>query len=145
MASRQVLESLTSSDLSNDAFPFLTNKVIDIAGHKVRAIRATFVGELGWELHIPKESCIPVYEAIMKAGASHNICNSGYRAIDTLSLEKGFRHWHADIRPEDTPFEAGLAFTCKMKSDVDFLGREALQKQKAEGLKKKLYCFSVDE
>ncbi|RDD45364.1 Sarcosine dehydrogenase, mitochondrial [Trichoplax sp. H2] len=143
--SRKVLESLTSSDLSNDAFPYLTNKIIDIAGHKVRAIRATFVGELGWELHIPKDSCVPVYEALMKAGAEHNICNSGYRAIDTLSLEKGFRHWHADIRPEDTPLEAGLAFTCKLKSNVDFFGRDAIEKQKSEGLKKKLYCFSVDD
>ena len=69
----------------------------------------------------------------------------GYRAIDNLSIEKGYRHWHADIRDDDTPLEAVLAFTCKMKSGISFLGRDRLEKQKAEGLPKKLACFTIDE
>ena len=74
-------------------------------------------------------------------------CNiiSGYRAIDNLSIEKGYRHWHADIRDNDSPLEAGLAFTCKLKSETPFLGREVLERQKAEGLSKKLACFTIDE
>uniref|UniRef100_A0A3Q4N2X8 Sarcosine dehydrogenase n=1 Tax=Neolamprologus brichardi TaxID=32507 RepID=A0A3Q4N2X8_NEOBR len=111
----------------------------------VRAMRLSFVGELGWELHIPKDSCLPVYHAVMAAGAKHGIINSGYRAIDSLSIEKGYRHWHADLRPDDTPLEAGLAFTCKLKSSVPFQGRDMLEKQKKEGLKRRIVCFTTDE
>ncbi|XP_066918580.1 sarcosine dehydrogenase, mitochondrial-like [Clytia hemisphaerica] len=143
--SRTLLEELTGQDLSNEAFPFSTHKEVVIAGHKVRAIRLTFVGELGWELHIPAESCVDVYRAVMNAGEKHGIANAGYRAIDDLSIEKGYRHWHADIRDTDTPLESGLAFTCKMKSDVPFQGRSVLEQQKVDGLKKKLACFTIDE
>uniref|UniRef100_A0A8C1ZLP1 Sarcosine dehydrogenase n=1 Tax=Cyprinus carpio TaxID=7962 RepID=A0A8C1ZLP1_CYPCA len=111
----------------------------------VRAMRLSFVGEMGWELHIPKESCLPVYHAVMAAGAKYGICNAGYRAIDSLSIEKGYRHWHADLHPDDTPLEAGLAFTCKMKTSIPFLGWKALEAQKAEGLRRRIVCFTVDE
>ncbi|KAG1680638.1 Sarcosine dehydrogenase, mitochondrial [Nymphon striatum] len=143
--SRDVLNKISDADLSNENFKFSTNQIINVAGHKVRALRLTFVGELGWELHIPKESCIEVYKAIMKAGEEYGIGNAGYRAIDSLSLEKGYRHWHADIRSDDTPLEGGLAFTCKFKTDIDFLGRNALVQQKKDGLQRKLACFTVDE
>uniref|UniRef100_A0A673MMA7 Sarcosine dehydrogenase, mitochondrial-like n=1 Tax=Sinocyclocheilus rhinocerous TaxID=307959 RepID=A0A673MMA7_9TELE len=132
--SRELLQEVLDSDLSSDAFPFSTHKIVNAAGHKVRAMRLSFVGEMGWELHIPKESCLPVYHAVRAAGAKYGICNAGYRAIDSLSIEKGYRHWHADLRPDDTPLEAGLAFTCKMKTSIPFLGRKALEAQKAEGL-----------
>lgn len=138
-------------------------------------MRLSFVGELGWELHIPRDACLPVYHAVMAAGAKHGIINSGYRAIDSLSIEKGqlkvksslkqqifhyvslgqssaipslpsgYRHWHADLRPDDTPLEAGLAFTCKMKSSIPFQGRDRLEKQKEEGLKRRIVCFTIDE
>jgi len=111
----------------------------------VTVIRLTFVGELGFELHIPRDSCVSVYRAVMEAGKDHGIVNAGYRAIDCLSAEKGYKHWHQDLRHDDTPLEAGLGFTCKLKSDTPFLGREALEKQKSEGLKKKLVCFTIDE
>uniref|UniRef100_A0A8C7W1D8 Sarcosine dehydrogenase, mitochondrial n=1 Tax=Oncorhynchus mykiss TaxID=8022 RepID=A0A8C7W1D8_ONCMY len=143
--SREVLQEILDTDLSNEAFPFSTHKVCNAAGHKVRAMRLSFVGELGWELHIPKDSCLPVYQAVMAAGAKHSIINAGYRAIDSLSIEKGYRHWHADLRPDDTPLEAGLAFTCKMKSTIPFLGRASLEKQKAEGLRRRIVCFTIDE
>lgn len=143
--SRELLQSLTSADLSNESFPFSTHKVINVAGHDCRAIRLTFVGELGWELHIPNDSCVPVYEAVMGIGEKFGIVNGGYRALDSLSAEKGYKHWHQDLRHDDTPLEAGLGFTCKLKRDTPFLGREALEKQKAEGLSKKLVCFTIDE
>lgn len=143
--SREVLQEVLDADLSNEAFPFSTHQVVNAAGHQVRAMRLSFVGELGWELHIPRASCLPVYHAVMAAGAKHGICNAGYRAIDSLSIEKGYRHWHADLRPDDTPLEAGLAFTCKMKSSTPFLGRESLERQKAEGLRRRIVCFTIDE
>lgn len=143
--SRELLECLTSADLSNEAFPFSTHKVINVAGHDVRALRITFVGELGWELHIPSDSCVRVYEAIVEAGKRFGIVNGGYRALDSLSAEKGYKHWHQDLRHDDTPLEAGLGFTCKLKSDTPFLGREALERQKAEGLRKRLVCFTIEE
>ncbi|XP_056146908.1 sarcosine dehydrogenase, mitochondrial [Lampris incognitus] len=143
--SRDVLQEVLDTDLSNEAFPFSTHKVVSAAGHQVRAMRLSFVGELGWELHIPKASCLPVYHAVMAAGAKHGIINSGYRAIDSLSIEKGYRHWHADLRPDDTPLEAGLAFTCKMKTAIPFQGRDRLEKQKEEGLKRRIVCFTIEE
>uniref|UniRef100_A0A8C9X2I1 Sarcosine dehydrogenase n=1 Tax=Sander lucioperca TaxID=283035 RepID=A0A8C9X2I1_SANLU len=143
--SREVLQEVLDTDLSNEAFPFSTHKVVNAAGHQVRAMRLSFVGELGWELHIPKDSCLPVYHAVMAAGAKHGIINSGYRAIDSLSIEKGYRHWHADLRPDDTPLESGLGFTCKLKSSIPFQGRDRLEKQKEEGLRRRIVCFTIDE
>ncbi|KAM9322418.1 sarcosine dehydrogenase, mitochondrial-like isoform 1-T2 [Pholidichthys leucotaenia] len=143
--SRQVLQEVLDTDLSNEAFPFSTHKVVKAAGYQIRAMRLSFVGELGWELHIPKNSCLPVYEAVMVAGKKHGIINSGYRAIDSLSIEKGYRHWHADLRLDDTPLEAGLGFTCKLKSSIPFQGRNVLERQKQEGLKRKIVCFTIDE
>ncbi|XP_067868103.1 sarcosine dehydrogenase, mitochondrial [Heterodontus francisci] len=143
--SRSILQELLDTDLSNDAFPFSTHRVVKAAGHTVRAMRLSFVGEMGWELHVPWESCVPVHRAVMQSGAKFGITNAGYRAIDSLSIEKGYRHWHADLRSDDTPLEAGLAFTCKLKSQIPFLGREALEKQKTEGLFKRLLCFTIDE
>ncbi|EMP34635.1 Guanine nucleotide exchange factor VAV2, partial [Chelonia mydas] len=119
--------------------------IITVLRQWVRAMRLSFVGEMGWELHVPKQDCVRVYRAVMKAGAGHGITNAGYRAIDSLSIEKGYRHWHADLRPDDTPLEAGLAFTCKLKSSIPFLGREALETQKATGVRRRLVCFTIDE
>uniref|UniRef100_F6Z5F3 Sarcosine dehydrogenase n=1 Tax=Callithrix jacchus TaxID=9483 RepID=F6Z5F3_CALJA len=144
-ASRAILQEVLDADLSDEAFPFSTHKVVTAAGHLVRAMRLTFVGELGWELHVPKVSCVPVYRAVMAAGAKHGLINAGYRAIDSLSIEKGYRHWHSDLRPDDSPLEAGLAFTCRLKSPVPFLGREALEQQRAAGLRRRLVCFTVEE
>ncbi|UYV82994.1 SARDH [Cordylochernes scorpioides] len=159
--SRELLQSLTDTDLDDDKFPFGTNRLMLLDGHKVRALRLTFVGELGWELHIPRNSCTPVYRAIMAAGARYGVVNAGYRAIDSLSCEKvhvvqamiimltvvdtqccaGYRHWHADLRLDDNPLEAGLGFTCKLSGDTPFLGREALEG--SEEPRKRLVGFTV--
>merc|ERR1719450_482295 len=101
-------------------------------------LRLTFVGELGWELHIPKASCLAIYDKIFEVGASYGLVNAGYGAIESLSLEKGYKHWHQDVRVSDTPLEAGLAFACKLKTDTPFQGRAALEEQKKSGLKKRL-------
>ncbi|XP_070811639.1 sarcosine dehydrogenase, mitochondrial isoform X1 [Pituophis catenifer annectens] len=144
-ASRTVLQEVLDVDLSNEAFPFSTHQLAKAAGYTVRAMRLSFVGEMGWELHVPREHCLKVYRAVMEAGAKHGIANAGYRAIDSLSIEKGYRHWHADLRSDDSPLEAGLAFTCKLKSEVAFLGREAVEAQKGAGLFRRLVCFTIDE
>ncbi|XP_063000498.1 sarcosine dehydrogenase, mitochondrial [Elgaria multicarinata webbii] len=143
--SRAVLQEVLDTDLSDEAFPFSTHKLVKAAGCTVRAMRLSFVGEMGWELHVPKEHCVRVYRSVMKAGAEHGIANAGYRAIDSLSIEKGYRHWHADLRSDDSPLEAGLAFTCKLKSDIPFLGREATEARKAAGISRRLVCFTIDE
>jgi sarcosine dehydrogenase len=143
--SRDILQSVISTDLSDTAFPFSTHKTVSVAGHMARAVRLSFVGELGWELHVPNQSAEAVYKAVWQAGQKHGLVNAGYRAIDSLSLEKGYRHWHADLRSDDTPLEAGLGFTCKLKTNVPFVGREAVENQKADGHFKKFACFTINE
>jgi 4-methylaminobutanoate oxidase (formaldehyde-forming) len=102
-------------------------KRITIAGSPLLALRVTYVGELGWELHIPVEFAASVYDALMEAGQSHGIANAGYRAIESLRLEKGYRAWGADIGPDHTPLVAGLGWAVKLKSDTPFQGRAALE------------------
>jgi sarcosine dehydrogenase len=145
--SRTLLQEIVDVDLSDSAFPFSTHQLLSVAGHTgIRAIRVTFVGELGWELHIPRSDCSDVYKAIMAAGAKHGLRNAGLFATHSLSLEKGFRHWNADLRCTDTPMAAGLGFTCKFKTDVPFLGRDALDAVKrlpCEGLSGRVACFTT--
>nr|CAG4641459.1 EOG090X014D [Eurycercus lamellatus] len=144
--SRQLLEKLSpKSRFTNEDFPFSSHRLIDIGGHVCRALRISFVGEMGWELHVPFSSTVDVYKSVMNAGKEFGIANAGYRAIDSLSIEKGYRHWHMDLRSEDDPFEAGLAFTCKLKSTVDFLGRKALEDKRRKGLSKRIACFTIQE
>jgi 4-methylaminobutanoate oxidase (formaldehyde-forming) len=142
---REVLSQATDADLSSDAFPFATSRGLQVAGATVRAMRVTFVGELGWELHVPAESAGAVYDRLMELGQAHGIANAGYRAIDSLRLEKGYRIWGADVTPDHTPLEAGLGWAAKLKTDTAFLGREALEQQKADGLAKRLVFFTVDD
>jgi 4-methylaminobutanoate oxidase (formaldehyde-forming) len=142
---RDVLTAITDADVSNSAFPFGRWRRVMIAGAAVRALRVTYVGELGWELHIPVESAIAVYDATMAAGRPHGIANAGYRAIESLRLEKGYRAWGSDIGPDHTPLEAGMNWTVKLKQNTPFLGREALAAQAALPLKKRLACFTVDD
>ncbi len=138
-----VLAKLSDADLSNAAFPFGHAREIMVAAATVRALRITYVGELGWELHVPTEYALAVYQALMAAGAEHGIVNAGYRAIESLRLEKGYRAWGADIGPDATPLEAGLGWTVKLKTAQDFLGREALAAQAEKPLRKRLACFTV--
>jgi len=142
---REVLEQLTTDAVDDTSFPFGTAQTLSLAGAPVLALRLTYVGELGWELHIPVEYALSVYEAVMKAGKPLEIANAGYRAIESLRLEKGYRAWGSDIGPDHTPIEAGLTWATKLKSDQNFLGKDALKKQQQEGVKKRLACFTVDD
>lgn len=130
-------------DLSDKSFPFSTNRTTRAAGHLCRILRLSFVGELGFELHVPYESSVAVYNEIMNQGQKYNIKNAGFRAIYSLSAEKGYRLWGADLRNTDSPLESGLGFTCKLKTDVPFQGRTALENQKKHGVNKKLACFTL--
>jgi 4-methylaminobutanoate oxidase (formaldehyde-forming) len=142
--SREVLSAVTEDDVSEAAFPFARYREIRIAGCSLRAMRISYVGETGWELHVPVEDARAVYTALMEAGKDAGIANAGYRAIESLRLEKGMRAWGSDIGPDHTPLEAGLGWAVKLKRDIPFLGREALLGQAAGSLAKRLATFSVD-
>ncbi|MDF2995358.1 MAG: FAD-dependent oxidoreductase [Xanthobacteraceae bacterium] len=141
---RDVLAAVTPDDVSNAAFPFATCRTISVAGAPVLALRITYVGELGWELHVPVEYTTSVFEALLAAGGPHGLALAGYRAIETLRLEKGYRAWGAEIGPDHSPLVAGLGWAVKLKSGVPFLGREALLAQKAKPLPRLLAGFLVD-
>jgi 4-methylaminobutanoate oxidase (formaldehyde-forming) len=140
---RAVLDKVTRADVSNSAFPFGHVRQVEIAGATVRALRITYVGELGWELHVPISAIGEVFDALMEAGAPFGVKPVGYRALESLRLEKGYRAWGSDITPNDTPLEAGLGFAVKLKGKADFIGRAALEKVAAEPLKKRLVGFTA--
>jgi 4-methylaminobutanoate oxidase (formaldehyde-forming) len=142
--SRDILQTVTRADMSNAAFPFGTQQVIGIAGCPVRALRVTYVGELGWELHLPVEYATTVYDVLMSVGAEHGLVNAGYRAIESCRLEKGYRAWGSDIGPDHTPIEAGLSWAVKLRSGVEFRGRSAVAAQRANGVRKMLAGFTCD-
>jgi sarcosine dehydrogenase len=142
---RALIAPLAKDDLSNAAFPFGDARELMIAGRKVRALRITYVGELGWELHLANSDLEAVFDALVHAGQALGVGVAGYRAIESLRLEKGYRAWGSDIGPNDTPFEAGLQFAVKLNSGVDFIGRDALQKSGAQPLRKKFVGFSCAE
>jgi 4-methylaminobutanoate oxidase (formaldehyde-forming) len=122
---RSILQSLTTSDLSNESFPYMRARELAIGHVPCLALRVTYVGELGWELYCRSEFGLALWDTIWEEGREHDLVAGGYKAIDSLRLEKGYRVWGADITPEDTPLEAGLGFAVKMDKDT-FIGREAL-------------------
>jgi sarcosine dehydrogenase len=138
---RDILSRVTEDDVGNAALPFGSAREITVAGIPVRALRVTYVGELGWELHVPLAGLAIVYDALMAADPL--LKPVGYRALDSLRLEKGYRAWAADITPNDTPFEAGLGWAVKLKCGMPFLGREALVAQQRQPLRKILTGFAV--
>ncbi len=142
---RDLLTRVTDADLSNDAFPFATSQEIDLAYAKVRASRISYVGELGWELYIPTEFSLGVYDAIVAEGDDLGLKHVGMHAMNSLRMEKGYRHWGDDITEEDTPLEAGLGFAVAFDKDADFIGRDALLRQKETGLKRRLVQFSLED
>ena len=141
---RDLLSTLTDADLSNEAFPFATAQQIDVAYARPIVMRMSFVGELGWELYIPTEFSNNVFDALMQEGEKFDLKLVGLHALDSLRLEKGYRHWGADITPDDTPFEAGLGFCVKLDKG-DFVGKDALVKQTESGLTRKLVIFTLED
>ena len=142
--SRILLQQLTDFDISNDSFPFGTCKSFTVANAPVRALRVSYVGELGYELYIPAESAVHVYEALWAAGQEYGVKNAGYRTIASMHLEKGYADWGSELTPEYTPFDARLGFCVALDKD-DFIGKEALEKIKSRGSKWKLCTFTIDE
>jgi sarcosine dehydrogenase len=142
---REVLAKATQEDVGGAGFPFGHVREITIAGHRLWALRVTYVGELGWELHMPLPAAVDVYDRLMSAGNTTQVQPMGYRALESLRLEKGYRAWGSDITPNDTPLEAGLGWAVKLKGNENFLGREALQREQGQPLKKAFAGFTVDD
>jgi 4-methylaminobutanoate oxidase (formaldehyde-forming) len=144
---RDLLQPLTTADLSNAAFPFGTAQTIDLGMARVRAHRVTYVGELGWELYTPTEFARHVFDTVMAAGTPHGLRLVGVHAMDSLRLEKAYRHFGHDIGDEDHVLEAGLGFAVKTNkprsSFGDFIGREAVLRRRESGLSKRLLQFKL--
>ena len=142
-ASRALLSRLSSASLAD--FPFGTSREIDLGHATVRATRITYVGELGWELYVPTEFAVGVHEDLLASGADLGVMNGGYYAIDSLRLEKGYRAFGRELTPDYTPVDAGLLFACKLRTDIDFLGRAAVVAARAAGARRKLVSFALDD
>jgi glycine cleavage system aminomethyltransferase T/glycine/D-amino acid oxidase-like deaminating enzyme len=140
-SSRSLLQTLTDDELSDAAFPFATSREIEIGYAVVRASRITYVGELGWELYIPTEFAPDVFDRITAAGTSFGLTLCGYHALNSLRIEKGYRHFGHDVSDHDTPLEAGLAFCCDFSKPGGFIGRDALLSQKDRGVHRRLALF----
>jgi 4-methylaminobutanoate oxidase (formaldehyde-forming) len=143
--SRDLLQSLTRDDLSTAAFPFGTSREIEIGAARVRATRITYVGELGWELNLPTEFAPAIYDMIREAGAAFGLRLAGYHAMNSLRIEKAYRHWSHDITPEDTPLQAGLGFCVALDKPGGFVGREALLRQREAGVTRRLVQFLLQD
>jgi 4-methylaminobutanoate oxidase (formaldehyde-forming) len=142
---REILASTTRDDLTDDGFPYLTARPITVGSVPVYALRVTYVGELGWELYAHTEFGLTLWRTLWEAGRAHGMVAGGYRAIDALRLEKGYRVWSSDITPDETPFEAGLAFAVALDKPGGFIGREALETARATGPRKRLRCLVLDD
>ena len=140
---RLVLQKVTASDVSNQAIPYLQSAWIDINGAKVLAQRVSYVGELGWELYTIPERAMQVWDLLFAAGQEFGLEVGGYKVLDALRLEKGYRYFTADVTPMENPYAAGLGF-CVHLDKADFIGKQALLKVKAEGLKHKLCTLVLD-
>lgn len=142
---RALLAEVSGADLGNEAFPFGTSQEIEIGCAIVRASRITYVGELGWELYIPAEFALHVFECLTAAGPAHGLRLAGFHAMNACRTEKGYRHWGHDIGIEDTPLEAGLSFTCAWDKPGGFIGRDAVRRQHGTGIppNKRLLQFKL--
>ena len=139
---RDILQPLTTTDLSDEAFPYMRAQELAIGRVPCLALRVTYVGDLGWELYCRSEFGLALWDTIWEAGQAHGLVAGGYKAIDSLRLEKGYRVWGADITPDDTPYEAGLGFAVKLDED-DFVGRDALVA--ADVPARRLRCLTLDD
>jgi glycine cleavage system aminomethyltransferase T/glycine/D-amino acid oxidase-like deaminating enzyme len=136
--SRELLSLLSRGDFSDEAFPFGTSREIDLGYATARATRITYVGELGWELYVPAEFAVGVFEDLTAAGAGLGLANGGYYAIESMRLEKAYRAYGRELTTDYNPVEAGLLFACKLRTDISFLGREAVEKARADGPRRRL-------
>ena len=143
--SRELLASIASGDWSNDAFPFGSAREVHIGYQSAIAVRLSFVGELGWELYVPAPFTVAVYDALIEAGAHFDLRHCGYHTLNSLRIEKAYRDWPHDIGPDDTPLEAGLAFTCAWDKPRGFIGLEALAGLRGKPRKRRLVQFLLED
>jgi 4-methylaminobutanoate oxidase (formaldehyde-forming) len=143
--SRELLSRITENDLSDEAFPYLTAQEVRIGPGPAWALRVSYAGELGWELFIPTDGAAAVYDAIEEAGGDPGLTPAGVYASNSLRLEKGFRAWGHDITPMETPLEAGLGFAVRFDKQTPFIGRDALLRQRDEGVRRRLVVFTMEE
>lgn len=144
--SREILSKVTDTDLSNEAFPFATSQEIDVGYARIIANRLTYIGELGWELHIPTEMAQHVFDVLWEAGAEHGLRAAGYHALEHLRSERAYREYELDLTPVDTLLEAGLGFTIDWSKAGGFQGKEATEAQKASGTpRKRLLAFKLKD
>jgi 4-methylaminobutanoate oxidase (formaldehyde-forming) len=142
--SRELLATLTDADLSTPAWPFATSQIIDLGYARVRASRITYVGELGYELYIPTEFAQSVFDLIVSAGAPFGLRLAGYHALNSLRMEKAYRHWGHDLCDEDTPLEAGLHFALAWNKPGGFVGLEPLARQREAGVRRRLVAVALE-
>jgi len=135
---RNILQQVTDDDVSDEGFPYYTAKWIEIGTARVYALRISYVGELGWELHIPYDQSLAVWDALWEAGQAFDMISAGLGCMDTLRVEKSYRLWGGDIHTEYNLHEAGLRWTAKLKKKGGFIGRDATVAAKKQGIKKKL-------
>jgi 4-methylaminobutanoate oxidase (formaldehyde-forming) len=123
----------------------MTAREVDVGEVPCLVARLTYVGELGWELYCPTEFAVRLWDTVLEAGAPHGLIPAGYRAIDSLRLEKGYRSWGADITPDDSPLEAGLGFAIAFDKDADFIGRDAVRRLRDQGVSRRLRCLTLTD
>ena len=143
--SRELLSGLSGDDFSAAAFPFGSSREVDLGELAVRATRLTYVGELGWELYVPSEVAVAAFERLTDPGNAITPKLAGYYAIESLRLEKGYRAFGRELGPDTSPVEAGLTFACKLGTDIPFRGREAVQRQRADGVTRRLASLVVTD
>lgn len=143
--SRALLQSLTSISIENEAFPFGALREISIAAKRVLALRVSYMGELGWELHTPATDAVELYDALHEAGRAFGLRNAGHYAINSLRLEKGYRAWGADISTDENPIEAGLEFAVAWEKPGGFIGRDALLAQRPAEPRKRLLSLVLED
>jgi sarcosine dehydrogenase len=143
--SRKLLQVVSKADFSNEAFPFATIREIGVGYATVLASRRTYMGELGWELYVPAEFAVTVFETLHAAGAEFSLRDAGYYAVESLRLEKGYRAWARELTPDDTPWQAGLGWAVKLGKPGGFIGREALVEARAKPLDRRLVSVVLDD
>jgi 4-methylaminobutanoate oxidase (formaldehyde-forming) len=140
-----LLGRISPDDLSGSALPFATTRMIDVGYARVRAARMSYVGGPGYELYVSTDQCVTLYEALWSAGAEYGLKDAGYYTIDALRIEAGRRAWGAELSPDETPWEAGLGYAVKMDKPAAFIGRDALARQRTDGVRKRLAMFTFDD
>ncbi len=143
--SEALLKELSPDDLTKTGLPFSMTADIDVGHARVRAARMSYVGGPGYEMVVPTDQCVTLYDALCGTGGPHGLRDAGYYTIDALRVEAGRRAWGPELSPDETPWEAGLGYAVKMDKAAPFIGRDALVKQRESGIRKRLVTFTFDD